>query len=89
MSEINLLRSHKWIQNQIRIGDRIFFHRQCQVCGRDLAMLVDEGEWRAVHIGAIDFDFLDDETTKRWNWEECPGIELPQDANHQRMLQRF
>ena len=87
MNEINLLRNHKWIQNQITIGDRTFFHRQCEICRRDLAMLVDDGKWRAVHIGALDFDFLDDNTTRRWTREDCPGVELPQDANHRRMLQ--
>lgn len=88
MSEINLRENHKWIRNLIMIADRIVFHRQCERCGRDLAMSVDDGEWRAVHVGALDFDFLDDQTTRRWIEGDCPGFEIPEEANHLRLMQK-
>jgi len=41
--------------------------------------------WRAVHVGLLDFDFLDQETGRRWLSEECPGQQLPEEVNDRRI----
>jgi hypothetical protein len=46
---------------------------------------VVEREWRAVHVGVLSLDFLDDETTERWVSEDCPGRPLPGEQNSERI----
>jgi len=45
----------------------------------------DEGEWRGVHVGGLSFDFLAEETTRRWVSEGCPGKRLPGEGNDERI----
>jgi hypothetical protein len=33
---------------------------------------LDDGEWLAIHVGVLKFDFFDEETTGRWVSEDCP-----------------
>jgi hypothetical protein len=73
MARSYLPNSHSWSHRQVSIDGHIFFHRHCEVCLRDFAMTQRDGLWRAVHQGALRFDFLDDETNHRWTTEECPG----------------
>jgi hypothetical protein len=76
--------NHSWLRRQVQIDGRTFIHRRCLVCRRDFARPSDEGGWRAVHVGVLSFDFLDDEITQRWVSEICPGRPLPgeQDSKH-------
>jgi hypothetical protein len=73
MARYHLSTTHLWAEQQVTIGHRTFFHRQCQVCGRDFVRSLDDGEWRAVHVGGLKFDFLNEGTTRRWVSEDCPG----------------
>jgi hypothetical protein len=77
MGQYHLSTAHLWAEQQITIAECTFFHRQCRLCGRDFVKSLDDGEWRAVHVGVLKFDFLDEETTRRWVSEECPGRRLP------------
>ena len=45
---------------------------------------LDNGEWRAVHVGVLSFDFLNDETAQRWVSEDSPGRPLSGEANDER-----
>jgi hypothetical protein len=88
LARFHLSTTHLWSEQQVSINGRTFFHRQCQICDRDFARSRDDGEWRAVHIGVLSLDFLDDKTTKRWVSEDCPGRPLPEEANSARIQPR-
>src|SRR5262245_19485861 len=83
MARYHLSNTHLWSEQQVSIKGRTFFHRRCQICGRDFARALDEGEWRAVHVGLLVFDFLDEVTTQRWVSEDCPGRPLPGEADYE------
>jgi uncharacterized cysteine cluster protein YcgN (CxxCxxCC family) len=85
MARYHLSTTHLWSEEQVTIDRRTFFHRQCQVCGRDFARSLDDGEWRAVYVGGLRCDFLNDETTRRWVSEDCPGKRLPGEGNGDRI----
>ena len=85
MGRYHLSTTHLWSEQQVTIDHRTFFHRQCQICDRDFVRAVDEGEWRAVHVGGLRFAFLNEETTRRWVSEDCPGRPLPGEENHERL----
>src|SRR5215472_1858416 len=80
MSRYHLSTSHLWAEQQVSIKGRTFFHRRCQICERDFARSLVEGEWRAVYIGVLSLDFLDEKITQRWMSEDCPGRPLPGEA---------
>jgi hypothetical protein len=77
--------NHHWIRRKLELGDGTIFHRQCSACGRDFIMNAESGGWRAVHVGLFGFDLLDEQTSRRWLSEECPGQQLPQEINDRRM----
>jgi hypothetical protein len=52
---------------------------------RDFARLLNEGEWRAVHLGVLKFNLLNEETNRRWVSEDCPGKRLPGEGNDERI----
>ena len=85
MARSYLPKSHRWSRRQVSIDGRIFFHRHCEACLRDFVMTQQDGIWRAVHLGALQFDFLDDETNRRWTTEECSGHPLHGEANSERI----
>src|SRR5215813_14361489 len=64
--------NHRWSRRQLQIDGRIFFHRQCLVCRRDFARASDDAKWRAVHVGVLEFDLLEEETTRRWSLRTAP-----------------
>src|SRR5262245_29860240 len=88
MGRYHLSTTHLWSEQQVTIDHRTFFHRQCQICDRDFVRALDEGEWRAVHVGGLRFDFLNEETCRRWVSENCPGHPLPGEGNHERVQLR-
>jgi len=85
MAQFPFSTNHSWFRRQVQIDGRSFFHQQCPVCGRDFARPTDDPEWRAVQVGILSFDFLDDETTQRWVSEDCPGHRLPADEDSERI----
>ena len=89
MGRHTLSDGHKWRVHEVRLDGQTFVHRQCLVCRRDLVIPPGGGEWKAVHLGGITFDFLDDEITQRWAAESCPGMMLAHEANSQRMLRQL
>jgi hypothetical protein len=88
MARYYLSTTHLWYEQQVTLDGRTFFHRQCKICGRDFVRSLDEEEWRAVHVGIVKFDFLDEETTRRWVSEDCPGRRLPGEQNSKRISPR-
>ena len=80
--------THLWSQRKVSVKGRPFFHRRCEICGRDLARALIERKWRAIHVGLLSLDFLDDETSQRWVSEDCPGRPLPGEANNERIQPR-
>jgi hypothetical protein len=85
MAQFRVSTNHRWLRRQVQIGGRTFFHRQCLVCRRDFARASDDAEWRAVHVGVLAFDLLEEETTRRWVSEDCPGRPLPGEQNSERI----
>jgi hypothetical protein len=77
--------NHHWMRRKLTIKGKTVFHRQCLVCGRDFIIDCPAEGWRAVHVGLLDFDFLDEETNRRWIFEDCPGRQLPEEANDRRV----
>ena len=89
MAPNHLSNTHQWAKQEVSIKGRQFLHRRCQICERDFARALGEEEiWRAVHVGVLSFDFLDDEITQRWVSEDCPGRPLPGGANSERVRPR-
>jgi len=85
MARYHLSTTHLWSEQQVSIGGRTFFHRQCQICRGGFARSLDNGEWDSVHVGFLSFNFLDDEITQRWVTENCPGGPLLREANSKRL----
>jgi hypothetical protein len=85
MTRAHLSYNHHWIRRKVEIGGKTIFHRQCIACGRDFVIDGYSGGWRAVHVGLLDFDFLDEQTSRRWVSEECPGQQLPEEVNDRRV----
>ncbi len=83
------LYSHHWISREVEVEGEMLSHQQCAACRRDFVWDGDAGRWRAVHIALLRFDFLDEETSRRWGSEECPGRQLPEDINDRRRGYRF
>jgi len=81
----HLATTHDWSEQEVQIDGCTFFHRQCQVCLRDFARSSRDEEWRAVHVGVLKFDFLEDEITRRWVSEDCPGHPQPGEGNEERI----
>ena len=82
MARFHLSTTNLWSEQQVSINSRTFFHRQCQICGRGFARSLDDGEWRAVHVGALSLDFLDDEITKRYAVNALPVTYLIDRRGH-------
>lgn len=78
---VHLADSHDWHRRNVVVNGNPVFHRQCRTCRRDFVMAADAGCWRAVHIGLLRFDFLDEETNRRWVSEDCPGWQIAEDIN--------
>jgi hypothetical protein len=85
MASIDFNGGHEWTIRDLIVSDVRYFHRQCRKCRRDLAMTVEENCWHAVHVGLLQFDYLNEETTTRWIAEQCPGYPLPDEANEIRL----
>ncbi|MBV8224818.1 MAG: hypothetical protein JO232_06485 [Verrucomicrobia bacterium] len=85
MEQDHLSTTHLWFEQKVSIKGRPFLHRRCKVCERDFARALVDRKWRAVHVGVLSLDFLDDATTQRWVSEDCPGRPLPGEANSERV----
>jgi hypothetical protein len=85
MARFHLSTTHLWSEQQTSIDGRTFVHRQCRVCSRDFVRSLEDGEWRAVHVGVLKFDFLDEETSGRWVSEDCHGRVFPGEENNERI----
>ena len=70
------LNTHQWLSNPRRLkiepGNPIV-HCHCVRCGRDFITDPSSNISYAVVVSVITFDRLDDEVTKRWLSEPCPG----------------
>ena len=88
MRSFHLSDSHRWMRRKVKLGNTLVFHRQCISCRRDFVMNTDGGPWRAVHVGLLGFHCLDEETSRRWASEACPGRQLPEEINDQRHVSR-
>jgi hypothetical protein len=80
------LYNHRWICRKVEIEREFVRHRHCVACGRDFVWDADREGWRAVHVSLLRFDFLDEEISRRWLAEECPGRRLPEEINDRRMM---
>jgi hypothetical protein len=74
---------HRWLQRrprrfELKSGESVF-QRRCTQCGRDFVIEVSSGDRSAVGVSILSFQRLDDEVTRRWLSEPCPGKRLPGD----------
>lgn len=74
---------HRWLQRRPRCfefesGESVF-QRRCTRCGRDFIVEHPSGTRYAVFVSIMSFQRLDDEVTRRWLSEPCPGKRLPSD----------
>jgi hypothetical protein len=77
MASVRFSYNHHWIRRTVQLGSRTVFHRQRVACGRDLVIDGQSEVWRAVHVGLLDFDFLDDETSGVGCWSTAQGGKSP------------
>ena len=75
---------HLWNVRELRLGEETYLHRKCLRCQRDLVLQWGSSEWRAVHVCAFRFDYLDEQTSSQWRTDDCPGKTLPGEANRDR-----
>jgi hypothetical protein len=71
---------HHWMIRDLELdpGVLLMLH-QCRRCGRNFVMEPQTGDQYAVHVGAIRFNRLSEETTSRWVAASCPGERLESD----------
>jgi two-component system, OmpR family, response regulator len=62
----------------IESGEAVL-HSHCVQCGRDIVTILSSGARHAVYISVFYFYRLDNEVTKRWLSEHCPGKRLASD----------
>jgi hypothetical protein len=79
---------HQWLQRrprhlELESGQSVF-QRRCTRCGRDFVIEVSSGDRSAVVVSILSFQRLDDEVTRRWLSEPCPGKRLPSDDEDQK-----
>jgi hypothetical protein len=71
---------HHWTIRDLELdpGVLLMLH-QCRRCGRNFVMEPRTGDQYAVHVGAMRFNRLSEETTSRWVAASCPGERLESD----------
>ena len=79
---------HLWRVRELRLEKETYLHRHCLRCGRDLVLHKNSTEWKAVHVGAFRFDYLDEQTSLKWRTDHCPGETLAGEANKERFFFR-
>jgi hypothetical protein len=68
--------THQWLSNPRRLAvepSNAVLQHHCVRCGRDFVSDPSSNGNYAVFVSAISFDQLEDEVTKRWLSEPCPG----------------
>jgi hypothetical protein len=88
MTKDAVAHGHMWRVRELRMGEETYLHRHCLYCQRDLVLHRRSTEWKAAHLGAFRFDYLDEETSFRWLIEDCPGKTVAGEANRDRVFLR-
>ena len=68
--------THQWLAKPRHLAiepSNAVLHNYCVRCGRDFVTDPSSNSSYAVFVSAISFDQLEDEVTKRWLDEPCPG----------------
>jgi hypothetical protein len=81
---------HQWHERRephlkIDSGDAVL-HHHCGRCGRDIVTVLSSGTRHAAYVSMLRFYRLDDEVTRRWLSERCPGARLATDDEDRKML---
>jgi hypothetical protein len=84
--------NHNWEERKephlkLESGEAVVQHHCCR-CSRDLVTVLSSGARHAVYASVLCFYRLDDEVTKRWLSEPCPGERLASDDEDRRKLNR-
>jgi hypothetical protein len=81
---------HQWHESRephLKIDSgELVLQRHCGRCGRDIVTVLSSGSRHAVHASMLCFYRLDDEVTKRWLIEPCPGKRLVIDDEDRKRL---
>jgi hypothetical protein len=85
--------THQWLSDPRRLAvepRNAVLHHHCVRCGRDFVTDPSSNSSYAVFVSAITFDELEDEVTKRWLGEPCPGRHLsPDDDDRTKIVAAF
>jgi hypothetical protein len=76
MNDEIILEDHLWAgsePHEVMLNSKPFILYRCSRCGREFAREPGQSNWKAVYVGALRVDFLDDELSRRWVSEPCPG----------------
>ena len=71
--------SHEWKTRSLKLGGVPLTQHICAKCGRNFVDEAATGVRYAVHVGAMRFNRLSDETTAQWLFDDCPGERLKDD----------
>ena len=58
----------------------------CSRCGRDIVTVLSSGARHAAYTSVLCFYRLDDEVTRRWLSEHCPGAHLASDDEDRKKI---
>jgi hypothetical protein len=81
---------HQWCERRephlkIESGEAVVQYH-CGRCDRDIVMILSSGRRHAVHTSVLCFYRLDDDVTRRWLSEPCPGERSPRDDEDRKRL---
>ena len=83
-------RDHQWHERRephlkIESGEAVMQHH-CSRCGRDIVTVLSSGARHAAFTSVLFFYRLDDEITRRWLSEHCPGARLASDDEDRKKI---
>jgi hypothetical protein len=82
--------AHQWHERRephlkLESGETVVQHH-CDRCGRDIVTVLSSGVRHAVCSSVLCFYRLDDEVTRRWLSEHCPGERLASDDEDRKKI---
>jgi len=81
---------HQWHERRephlkIESGEAVLEHH-CGRCGRNIVTVLSSGARHAVYASVLYFYRLDDDVTRRWLSEPCPGARFASDDEDRNKL---
>jgi hypothetical protein len=82
--------NHEWHERReshlkVESGEAVMQHH-CSRCGREIVTVLLSGARHAAYTSVLCFYRLDDEVTRRWLSEHCPGARLASDDEDRKKI---